>query len=116
MDGPETRAERAEQRHETRAQQQGGARLLGSVRAARGGRAHQNGYIQMFETPNVTVRMSADHSVLNPTQTRAESESSESAVTTPKKDLRAATCHTCMQSDAGGGWRWRGGGARRTAS
>ena len=61
------------------AQQQGGARLLG-VRAARGGRAaHQNGYIQMFETPNVTVRMSADHSVLNPTQTSAESESSESA-------------------------------------
>jgi len=33
----------------------------------------------MFETPNVTVRMSADHSVLNPTQTSAESESSESA-------------------------------------
>ena len=67
----------------------------------------------MFETPNVTVRMSADHSVLKPTQTRAESESSESAVTTPKKDLKS---RTCMQLDAGGGWRWRGGGARRTAS
>lgn len=61
----------------------------------------------MFETPNVTVRMSADHSVLNPTQTRAESESSESAVTTPKKDLSAARKSHALRRGAslGGGWR-----------
>ena len=63
----------------------------------------------MFETPNVTVRMSADHSVLTPTQTRAESESSESAVTTPKKDAperRDAVTHVShVRRGRSSGWR-----------